>query len=141
MKKQILIFVCMCFAMPAMCASDTHKYYEKDYQNIWCSQNNGKTEVVLPDLARVDCVTNTHAIEFDFAKKWGESIGQALYYSAVLNKKAGIVLILENGEKDKRYLERVQCVAKLYNISVWTMTDADMQKFGINDSYPVRLKK
>lgn len=114
--------------MPVFAEPAASKYYEKDYQNIWCSENNGKTEVILPDLARVDCVTTTHAIEFDFAKKWGESIGQALYYSAVLNKKAGVVLIMENGEKDKRYLERLLCVAKLYNITVWTMTDADMIK-------------
>ncbi len=56
--------------------------------------------MVLPDKARVDCVTDTHAIEFDFAKKWGESIGQALYYATILNKQAGIVLIMEKGVAD-----------------------------------------
>ncbi len=103
-------------------------YYEKDYQKVWCNGHNGSMEVVLPDKARVDCVTKTHAIEFDFAKKWGESIGQALYYAAVLNKKAGIVLILENGTKDEKYLNRVNEVAKLYNISVWTMTPTQIQQ-------------
>ena len=103
-------------------------YYEKDYQKVWCSGHNGSMEVVLPDKARVDCVTNTHAIEFDFAKKWGESIGQALYYAAVLKKQAGIVLILENGVKDEKYLNRVNEVAKLYNISVWTMTSSEVQQ-------------
>ena len=103
-------------------------YYEKDYQKVWCNGHNGSMEVVLPDKARVDCVTKTHAIEFDFAKKWGESIGQALYYAAVLNKKAGIVLILENGIKDEKYLNRVNEVAKLYNISVWTMTPTQIQQ-------------
>ena len=60
-------------------------------------------EVVLQDKARVDCVTNTHAIEFDFAPKWAESIGQALYYGEVLKKKPGIVLIVENPEKSEKY--------------------------------------
>ena len=46
----------------------SHKYYEKDYQQAWCAASGGTTEYVLPDKARVDCVTNTHAIEFDFAK-------------------------------------------------------------------------
>lgn len=102
-------------------------YYEKDYQALWCGMHNGKTEVVLPDKARVDCVTDTHAIEFDFAKKWGESIGQALYYSLVLNKQPGIVLILEKKSADDRYLARVKKVAKLYNITVWTMTPDDFR--------------
>lgn len=48
-----------------------HKYYEKDYQSVWCNAHCGSMEVILSDKARVDCVTKTHAIEFDFAKKVG----------------------------------------------------------------------
>lgn len=134
MKKLILIFAAAMYTLPAWCAP-AHKYLEKDYQEVWCRASNGKTEVILPDKARVDCVTNSHAIEFDFAKKWGESIGQALYYSAVLNKKAGVVLILENGVKDIRYLERLRKVANLYGITVWTMTDTDVRNARETRSY------
>lgn len=107
-------------------ANSKNLYYEKDYQQLWCKQHNGRLEVILPDKARVDCVTDTHAIEFDFAKKWGESIGQALYYSTILNKQAGIVLIMEKGASDEKYLSRVKEVAKRYNITIWTMTPQDM---------------
>jgi len=106
-------------------------YYEKEYQKVWCQNHNGQTEVILPDKARVDCVTENYAIEFDFAKKWGESIGQALYYALILNKKAGIVLIMENGNNDTGYLARVNKVAKSHNITVWTMTPEDMKYSGI----------
>lgn len=41
-------------------------------------------------------------------------------------KKAGVVLIMENGEKDNKYLERLMKVADLHGITVWVMTDADM---------------
>jgi len=58
-------------------------------------------EVVLPDKTRCDCLTETHAIEFDFGSKWAEAIGQALYYAIHANKRAGIVLVLE--KKDYRY--------------------------------------
>ena len=75
-----------------------HQYFEKDYQKVWCDAHCGTREVILSDRARVDCVTATHAIEFDFAPKWAESIGQALYYGYALNKKPGIVLIIENTE-------------------------------------------
>lgn len=133
MKKIVLIFVIILHLTPSVFAAGAHKYYEKDYQNAWCSANYGVMEVILPDKARVDCVTGTHAIEFDFAKKWGESIGQALYYAAVLQKKAGVVLIMENGANDNRYLERLKKVAELYNITVWTMTDEDLEYAYKND--------
>ena len=125
MKWHTLIFKTLTWALPVLGAG-SHKYYEKDYQHAWCSANSGQAEVILADKARVDCVTKTHAVEFDFAKKWGESIGQALYYSAMTGKKAGVVLIMENGEKDNKYLERLMKVADLHGITVWVMTDADM---------------
>ncbi len=115
-----LVLIYFCCTLPA----SAHLYLEKEYQRAWCSANNGKMEVVLPDKARVDCVMGDYAIEFDFAKKWGEAIGQSLYYAAVLNRKPGIVLILENGEKDNKYLERVNRVAQSHNIKIWTMTPA-----------------
>ena len=84
-------------------------------------------EVILPDKARVDCVTATHAIEFDFAPKWAESIGQALYYGEVLQKQPGIVLIIENLEKDQKYINRVKTVAVKNGITLWLMYPEDMK--------------
>lgn len=104
-----------------------HQYFEKDYQKVWCDAHCGNTEVILSDRARVDCVTATHAIEFDFAPKWAESIGQALYYGYALNKKPGIVLIIENKEKDQKYINRVKAVAEIYGITLWTMTPDTMK--------------
>lgn len=49
----------------------------------------------MPDGTRCDIVTDTHAIEVDFADKWGEAIGQSLNYAFQSNKRAGILLILE----------------------------------------------
>lgn len=98
------------------------QYFEKEYQQAWCSNVGGEREVILPDKARVDCVTATHAIEFDFAAKWGESIGQALYYGTALKKTPGIVLIMEDAQRDEKYLKRVQAVATKHGITVWTIT-------------------
>lgn len=66
---------------------------EKYYQLSWCAEHGGQAEVVLPDGTRCDCLTATHAIEFDFAKKWAEAIGQSLHYAALTGRRAGIVLI------------------------------------------------
>lgn len=95
---------------------------ETDYQNIWCSLNKGEIEVTLNDRTRVDCLTASHAIEFDFAHKWAEEIGQSLYYSLKTGKKAGIVLIYRKS-KDHKYLVRLKSVidANDLPITIWTM--------------------
>jgi len=89
---------------------------EKDYQVKYCT---GNTEIVLPDRTRIDCLTETHAIEYDFGKKWAEAIGQSLYYAMHTGKRAGIVLIIS--PKETRFLDRVNSVINHYGlpIDVW----------------------
>ncbi len=123
MKKiVVLLLVSLGFVAPV----SSHVYLEKDYQNQWCSANNGKTEVRFSDRTRVDCLTDEYAIEFDFAYKWAEAIGQSLYYASCTGKQAGVVLIMENGQKDVKYLIRLKNVAEKYKIKVWTITPQDV---------------
>lgn len=105
-----------------------HIFYEKEYQNHWCSLNNGTAEYRLPDKSRVDCVTDSYAIEFDFTNKWAEAIGQALFYANELNKIPGIVLISERGNKDLKYIDRVNKVADKLGIMVWIIKPEDLKK-------------
>ena len=124
MRRMLLncLILLLSASISTSASAATHMYLEKDYQNVWCSLNNGVSEYMLPDKTRVDCVTKDYAIEFDFANKWAEAIGQALYYSVCLGKSAGVVLILEKPTKDNKYLNRLLSVAKLYNITVWSVT-------------------
>lgn len=103
-----------------------HLHYEKEYQQAWAEKNNAEVEVVLDDNARVDCVTDEYAVEFDFANKWAEAIGQSLYYAIKTDKKPAIVLIMENPEKEEKYFNRLNAVAEKYNITVFKM-------FSLND--------
>lgn len=106
-------------------AANLHK--EKEYQNVWCAQHNGEIEYVLDDKTRVDCLTDDYAIEFDFAYKWAEAVGQALYYAAKTSKKPGIVIIIEkDNDKDKRNLKRLEILTDKYNIKLWTITPSDL---------------
>lgn len=109
-------------AILAAAAFAAHEYLEKDYQNKWCKEQKGRTEVVMEDRTRCDCLTDSYAVEFDFANKWAEAIGQSLNYSFKTGKKAGIVLILEE-EKDKKYLDVLNGVIKEKKlpIKVWTV--------------------
>jgi hypothetical protein len=97
---------------------------ERDYQEEWCAAHGGKTEVTLTDIygkkTRADCVTRTHAIELDPAKKWAEAIGQALHYARVSGLRAGIVLIcLEPNDVYKFYRLKDNIRAYLLDITVW----------------------
>lgn len=77
------------------------------YVSQWCSSDFGKQEFVLWDNTRVDCLTKDYAIEFDFAKKWAESIGQSLYYAKMTGKKPAVALILTKIE-DYKYVKRIE---------------------------------
>ena len=80
---------------------------ESYYVNQWCTSDFGRKEAVLWDMTRVYCLTKDYAIEFDFAKKWAESIGQALYYSKMTGKAPAVVLILTS-PNDYHYVKRVE---------------------------------
>jgi hypothetical protein len=98
-----------------------HKHPEKWYQEQWCNDHGGRIEVTLADKTRCDCITDTHAIEFDFSRKWAEAIGQSLYYSLQTGKKAGIVLILES-PTDYRYWIRLNSTVQHFNLPIDTWT-------------------
>ncbi|WP_062260643.1 hypothetical protein [Endozoicomonas arenosclerae] len=89
------------------------------YQKVWCEGNGGKVESRLEDGRRVDCITDSHAIEMDFANKWPEAIGQSLDYAMLTKKQAGIVLILKK-PSDQQYWDRLQQVVKHYQLPVTT---------------------
>ena len=80
---------------------------ESYYVNQWCTSDFGRKEAILWDMTRVDCLAKDYAIEFDFAKKWAESIGQSLYYSKMTGKKPAVALILTS-LTDYKYVKRVE---------------------------------
>ena len=94
-----------------------HLYPEKFYQAEWCNKNFGQAEVKLIDNTRIDCLTATHAIEFDFASKWAEAIGQSLHYARMTGKKPGIVLIIEKSD-DFKYYNKIKPLCEQYEINL-----------------------
>lgn len=76
----------------------------------------GETEVRLWDRTRVDILTEEYAYEVDWASKWAESIGQALYYSELTGKKPGIILLSK--KTDGRFIYRAQTVCAKHNIKL-----------------------
>ena len=107
-KSVYLVFIALAIlsiAIPPASAGRLHK--ERVYQEKWCGQAGGTQEVTLKAdqiekskwvtglddtpsqnrfrySGRVDCLTAHYAIEFDFADKWAEAIGQALDRKSVV---------------------------------------------------------
>ena len=116
-KIKLFFTILFCFLITTS-AHAKHLYPEKYYQQNWCRENKGISEVKLSDNTRIDCLTDEYAIEFDFASKWAEAIGQSLHYSYMTNKKAGIVLIVENDD-DVKYVDRIKPLCEKHNITLW----------------------
>lgn len=65
---------------------------ESDYRDALSHYLNGEIEVPVTD-GKVDIVTQQYAIEVEFANKWKESIGQAIWYGLQTNREPAIILI------------------------------------------------
>ena len=79
-------------------------------------------EVRLWDGTRVDLLNDEYAIEVDWAGssgKWAEAIGQSLYYAELTNRKPGIILLVKDIERERRYIYRCQTVCSKHGIRLW----------------------
>jgi len=75
----------------------------------------GDIEYRLLDRTRVDCLTDSHAIEYDFSHKWAEAVGQSLHYARMTGKRAGVVLI---GSQDDAGYKRAFDVIRAYRLPI-----------------------
>ncbi len=106
----LVVFFLIIALISASVYSGSRVSTERFYQYKHCL---GEKEVSLDDRTRVDCIVGDEAQEYDFANKWAECIGQALYYGAMTAKKPVCVLIIEK-ERDQRFVKRAVTVAKAY---------------------------
>ena len=117
MKKGLLLILTI-ILMSANCVQAKHLKPEKEYQKEWCNTYNGQVEYVLDDKTRVDCLTTNYAVEFDFAQKWAEAVGQAYYYAIKTNRKPAVIIIIEKKE-DWKYYWRIKKVSDFLKFKLW----------------------
>lgn len=111
-KSGVRIIVLLFLSLISFDVYAAHKMPERVYQKMYCPYN---AEVRLSDGTRVDCLTSHYAIEFDFAPKWSEALGQSLFYAYMTGRKPAIFLILER-ETDIRYVKRLAPLCKKYGV-------------------------
>ena len=118
MKKSILIVCAVILLIPAL-AHAGRSHPKRWYQERWCAKYFGEDRVTVSDV--YDCLSPDHVIEFDYADRWYESIGEALHYAMQTGKRAGIVLIMEK-EKDVKYWIKLNETIRHYHlpIDVWS---------------------
>jgi hypothetical protein len=116
MKKLLSLIALLLFSVAVMFSQERQResYYQEEFAKVL----GGETEVVLSDRTRVDIVTDKYAIEVDFGYKWAESVGQSLYYEKMLDKQAGVLLVVE-GREEERFINRLMAVAVEHGIKVW----------------------
>jgi hypothetical protein len=124
MKYLLSLCIICCLAYPV---DAKHKRKEREYQADWCSQYQGQIEVRMPDGTRCDCLLPNYAIEFDFAQKWAEAIGQSLYYASQTQRLPGIVLIIEQ-ESEYTYVLRLSVALEYHGlgyVKVWLLENLE----------------
>lgn len=123
MKK--LAGISCSFLLSVSICQAAHLHKEKEYQQEWCDRYHGQQEVRLDDGTRVDCLTDHHAVEFDFASKWAEGLGQALHYGDLTGKRPAVVLIIEK-TSDWKHLRKLKRSARHRAVKVWYMRPQDL---------------
>lgn len=117
---KISIFI-ICSILPLIVScTETKNYPEKHFQDEWCQEHGGTTKNILEDGTKPDCITETHAVEFEFAgHKWYESGFQSLHYAMLSGKRAGVVMILKKSE-DEKYWQRLNTLIDFYGMPIDT---------------------
>jgi putative aminopeptidase FrvX len=117
MKKILLLLFVLLLSTASTCSNR-----KVHFKKVFSQSINGKIDVRLDDYKNVsDIVSDTFAIDVEFAPRWAMSIGHSLYGATKLNKKPAILLITYKGYSGK-YVDMLMPIAKKYNITVWTIT-------------------
>ena len=114
MKKLMLLLILSILSFSSYAIENEAYYSEK-----FCNEMSGQSEYVLKDLSRVDCLTDTHAFEVDWAEgmKIYEAIGQSLYYSSETGKLPGILLLIRK-ENSEKHIRKVREVIKAFDLPI-----------------------
>ena len=114
-RKSISAFILIFFLSLSSTALEKEKYYSEMY----CKELSGKVNHNLADKSKVDCLTDTHAYEVDWADgmKVYEAIGQSLYYASQTNKKPGIILLIRKNNSEK-HIRKVKEVINFFKLDI-----------------------
>ena len=101
----------------------THSVLEKRNEAFFVERfapkYNARVEVRLHEGVRVDLLSDTYAIEVDWARKYYEGFGQAMLYGILTDKKPAVLLLAVHGTSDETHVRRARMISKEYNIKLY----------------------
>ena len=108
---------------------------ETDWSKWLAQQMHGEAEARTFCGARCDILTDTHAWEVEWMRKYNQAPGQALLYASLFNKKPGIILLSKNEERDSIYYLRcaVICQRAEIDLQVVETNDEEQDKIGLSE--------
>ena len=130
--KRIAITVFICMMAGAMAFTNGFAN-EAEHKKEWCSKHNGEIDYKTGDNINVDCLTDTHAVEFSSGAKWRQAITQSNRNSFDTGKTPGIVLIIETAQ-DKKHLKQLRGVIEKRRLGIKTWT------VGLEVEWPCDIK-
>lgn len=108
-----ILFLLLMISLPASALSElqANKVLNKMYSAV---------SPVLWDKTRPDMVTDTHAYEIDWTKKWAEGCSQAFYYGKVTRKIPVLILLVtdKNSLTEIKHIYRAQSVCFSIGVGV-----------------------
>lgn len=118
----LLLLGMFCGLIVGMAADTAPALWESEYQACerLAEKYEAEREVRLEDGCRVDLLSQTEAIEVDWARKWCEAVGQSLYYAIETDRCAGIILLLRDPADDERFVARCKKVCDHAGIALYT---------------------
>lgn len=118
--KHLLLIFTVVVISKTLAAYQNPKYpTETQAVQALAQKYDADVEVRLWDKTRVDLVNFRYAIEADWAYKWAEGIGQALYYAEVTKKKPAVMLLVKDMKYEAKYIYRCQTVCSKYDIKLY----------------------
>ena len=113
--KKIILFLFFFILTSSSQALEKEKYYSDKF----CEEMSGQADYTLQDKSRVDCLTETHAFEVDWADgmKVYEAIGQSLYYSSQTGKLPGILLLIRKDNSEK-HIRKIKEVIRYFDLDI-----------------------
>jgi len=124
------IIAVIALALPASAQSFSERAIQE------CACTGMELEVPTGIGTRIDCLSETHAIEVEALQDWIESIGQSLHYAARSNRKAKVLFFCEQeqGACNRHWLAFQETVSQFDLPIESEMVSDHCEQQGIRDS-------
>ena len=108
---------------------------ETEWSKWLAIKMKGEAEAKTFCGTRCDVLTDTHAWEVEWIKKYNQAPGQALLYASLFNKKPGIILLSRNEDRDSIYYLRCAVICERANIDLQVVEtyNEEQDKIGLAD--------